>query len=35
MDYEHGRMIYDVEFKAGGREYDCEIDALTGGDSQG
>ena len=30
MDYEHGRMIYDVEFKAGGREYDCEIDALTG-----
>ena len=30
MDYEHGRMIYDVEFKASGREYDCEIDALTG-----
>ena len=30
MDWDHGRMVYDVEFVAGGMEYDYEIDATTG-----
>ena len=30
MDYEHGRMVYDIEIKANGVEYDADIDALTG-----
>lgn len=29
-DYEAGRMVYEVEFKAGGMEYDYVIDAVTG-----
>lgn len=30
LDEEDGRMVYSVEFKAGGYEYEVEIDALTG-----
>lgn len=30
LDREDGRQQYEVEFKAGGYEYDCEIDAQTG-----
>ena len=30
LESEDGRMVYTVEFKAGGYEYDVEIDALTG-----
>lgn len=30
MDIEHGAMVYEVEFSAGAKEYDYEIDALTG-----
>ena len=30
LDAENGVMIYDVEFKAGGYEYDCEVNATTG-----
>ncbi len=30
MDYEHGSMVYEVEFKVDGLEYDYEINALTG-----
>lgn len=30
QDFEHGRAVYEVEFKAGGYEYDYEIDAATG-----
>lgn len=30
LDYEKGRMLYEVEFDANGREYDYDIDALTG-----
>ena len=30
LDYEKGRMVYEVEFEAGGREYDYEIDAVSG-----
>ena len=30
MDVEDGVMVYEVEFKCGGYEYDCEINALTG-----
>lgn len=30
MDWEHGAMVYEVEFKSGGFEYDYEIDARTG-----
>ena len=30
FDHDDGRMVYDVEFKAGGDEYEIEIDALTG-----
>ena len=29
-DYDDGRLVYDVEFYAGNREYDYEIDAYTG-----
>ena len=30
LDYDDGAKIYDVEFYAGGTEYDYEIDAATG-----
>ena len=30
LEREGGRMVYTVEFKAGGYEYEVEIDALTG-----
>lgn len=30
QDFEHGRAVYEVEFKAGGYEYDYEIDAASG-----
>lgn len=30
QDYDHGRVEYDVEFLAGNKEYDYEIDAATG-----
>lgn len=30
MDYEHGRMVYEIEFSSAGTEYDYDIDALTG-----
>lgn len=30
LDWEDGRQVYDVEFWAGGTEYDYEIDAATG-----
>lgn len=30
FDYEHGRAIYEVEFKARGYEYDVDVDAITG-----
>lgn len=30
LDYEDGRMVYDVEFAAGNTEYEFEIDALNG-----
>ena len=30
LDWEKGRMVYEVEFKASGTEYDYEIDAKTG-----
>lgn len=29
-DHEHGRSIYEVEFKSGGYEYEYDIDASTG-----
>ena len=29
-DWDYGRMVYEVEFRANGREYEYEIDALTG-----
>ena len=29
-DYDDGRLVYDVEFYAGNREYDYEIDAYSG-----
>lgn len=31
FDYEDGRMVYEVEFKSGGTEYEYDIDASTGG----
>ncbi len=30
MDYENGRMVYEVEFAVDGVEYEYDIDALTG-----
>ncbi|NLA26238.1 MAG: cell wall protein [Firmicutes bacterium] len=30
MDWEHGAMVYEVEFKYGGYEYEYEIDAKSG-----
>lgn len=30
FDYEHGRMVYEVEFKSGGTEYEYDLDASTG-----
>lgn len=30
LDYDDGRQIYDVEFYSNGREYDYEIDAVSG-----
>ena len=30
LDFEHGVMVYEVEFKCEGFEYDYEIDAVTG-----
>lgn len=30
LDYEDGRMVYEVEFTAAGYEYDYELDAITG-----
>ena len=30
LDYENGKMVYEVEFEVNGREYDCEIDAVSG-----
>lgn len=30
LDFEHGTMVYEVEFKCEGFEYDYEIDAATG-----
>ena len=30
LDWENGRRVYDVEFYNGAKEYDYEIDALTG-----
>ena len=29
-DNEHGRAVYEVEFKSGGMEYEYVIDAATG-----
>ncbi|MBR4018652.1 MAG: PepSY domain-containing protein, partial [Clostridia bacterium] len=30
MDYERGTMVYEIEFHHNGREYDYDIDAVTG-----
>ena len=30
LDYDHGRAEYEVEFFSGAREYDYEIDAVSG-----
>ena len=30
MDFNHGIMVYDIDFISGGYEYDCEINAVTG-----
>lgn len=30
LDYEHGMMVYEIEIRLGGEEYDYEIDAITG-----
>lgn len=30
LDREDGRIVYDIEFYVGNREYDYEIDAYTG-----
>jgi len=30
LDWEHGKMVYEVEFKSEGYEYDYEVDAITG-----
>ena len=31
MDYDGGRMVYDVEFNSESKEYEYEIDAVSGG----
>ncbi len=30
LDYEHGRMVYELEFDANGYEYEYDINAVTG-----
>lgn len=30
LDYEHGRLVYEIEFREGWMEYDYEIDANSG-----
>ena len=30
LDYDKGQAEYEVEFRAGGTEYEYDIDALTG-----
>lgn len=30
LDYEYGKMIYEIEFKANEKEYEYELDATTG-----
>ena len=30
LDYDDGRMVYEVEFVAGNMEYECDVDARTG-----
>lgn len=30
MDYDKGKMVYEIEFSSAGYEYDYDIDALTG-----
>ena len=30
LEHDHGRMVYDVEFKAKGYEYDVDVDAVSG-----
>ena len=30
LDYQRGRMVYEIEFKSGGKEYEYVIDAQTG-----
>lgn len=30
LDHEHGTVIYEIEFKANGYEFDYEVDALDG-----
>lgn len=30
LDYEHGKAVYEISFKANGYEYDYEIDAVSG-----
>ena len=30
LDEEDGKLVYEVEFKSGGMEYDYEIDAANG-----
>lgn len=31
LDREDGKLVYEIEFKAGGYEYDYEVDAIGGG----
>jgi len=30
LDRDDGRQVYEIEFKSGGYEYSCDVDALTG-----
>jgi uncharacterized membrane protein YkoI len=30
LEHDHGRMVYDVEFRANGFEYDIDVDAING-----
>ncbi|OOO00687.1 MAG: hypothetical protein ATN35_06070 [Epulopiscium sp. Nele67-Bin004] len=30
LDHDKGRVIYEVEWKVGNKEYKCDIDAITG-----